>query len=33
MSVLIVYRHRRNIANLLAGKEPRIGGGRVNVGR
>lgn len=25
MSVLIVYRHRRNIANLLAGKEGRIG--------
>jgi glycerol-3-phosphate acyltransferase PlsY len=25
MSVLIIYRHRRNIANLLAGKETRIG--------
>ena len=26
MSALIVYRHRKNIANLLAGKEGRIGG-------
>jgi len=25
MSALIFYRHRRNIANLLAGKEPRVG--------
>lgn len=25
MSVLLVYRHRQNIANLLAGKEARIG--------
>ena len=25
MSALIFYRHRRNIASLLAGKEPRIG--------
>ncbi len=25
MSALIIYRHRRNIANLIAGKEPRIG--------
>ncbi len=24
-STMIVYRHRRNIANLLAGKEPRVG--------
>jgi acyl phosphate:glycerol-3-phosphate acyltransferase len=26
MSVLIFYRHRRNIGNLLAGKESRLGG-------
>jgi glycerol-3-phosphate acyltransferase PlsY len=26
MSVLLVFRHRKNIANLLAGKEGRIGG-------
>ena len=26
MSVLLVYRHRQNIANLIAGKESRIGG-------
>ena len=26
MSALIVYRHRKNIANLLAGREGRIGG-------
>jgi glycerol-3-phosphate acyltransferase PlsY len=26
MSVLLVYRHRQNIANLLAGKEGRLGG-------
>jgi glycerol-3-phosphate acyltransferase PlsY len=26
MSALIFYRHRGNIANLLAGKEPRVGG-------
>jgi glycerol-3-phosphate acyltransferase PlsY len=25
MSVLLIYRHRKNIANLLAGKESRIG--------
>lgn len=25
MSILLVYRHRKNIANLLAGKESRIG--------
>ena len=25
MSALVFYRHRRNIANLLAGKEPRVG--------
>jgi len=25
MSALIFYRHRRNIANLLGGKEPRVG--------
>jgi glycerol-3-phosphate acyltransferase PlsY len=28
MSVLIVWRHRRNITNLLAGNEPRIGGSK-----
>jgi acyl phosphate:glycerol-3-phosphate acyltransferase len=28
MSVLIIYRHRRNIANLIAGKESRIGAKR-----
>ncbi len=34
MSALIVYRHRRNIANLIAGKEPRIGSnGAVRAGR
>lgn len=26
MSALLIYRHRKNIANLLAGKESRIGG-------
>lgn len=26
MSALLIYRHRQNIANLLAGKESRIGG-------
>ncbi|VCU71254.1 putative glycerol-3-phosphate acyltransferase [Pigmentiphaga humi] len=26
MSLLLLYRHRKNIANLLAGKESRIGG-------
>jgi glycerol-3-phosphate acyltransferase PlsY len=26
MSALLVYRHRKNIANLMAGKESRIGG-------
>jgi glycerol-3-phosphate acyltransferase PlsY len=25
MAALVVYRHRKNIANLLAGKESRIG--------
>ncbi len=25
MSVLLIYRHRGNIANLMAGKESRIG--------
>jgi glycerol-3-phosphate acyltransferase PlsY len=25
ISVLMIYRHRKNIANLLAGKENRIG--------
>jgi glycerol-3-phosphate acyltransferase PlsY len=25
MSALLIYRHRQNIANLLAGKESRIG--------
>jgi glycerol-3-phosphate acyltransferase PlsY len=25
MSILLVWRHRRNIGNLLAGKESRIG--------
>ena len=36
MSALIVFRHRRNIANLLAGKEGRIGarkGARSGTGR
>ena len=34
MSVLILYRHRQNIANLLAGKESRIGGKKaVRAGR
>lgn len=28
MSALLVWRHRQNIANLLAGKESRIGAGR-----
>jgi acyl phosphate:glycerol-3-phosphate acyltransferase len=28
MSGLLIYRHRKNIANLLAGKESRIGGGK-----
>ena len=28
MSALIVYRHRRNIANLITGKEPRVGAKR-----
>ncbi|MDB5797655.1 MAG: glycerol-3-phosphate acyltransferase [Paucimonas sp.] len=28
MSALLIYRHRKNIANLMAGKESRIGGGK-----
>jgi acyl phosphate:glycerol-3-phosphate acyltransferase len=28
MALLIVYRHRDNIARLMAGEEPRFGGGR-----
>jgi len=28
MSCLLIYRHRQNIGNLLAGKESRIGAGK-----
>jgi glycerol-3-phosphate acyltransferase PlsY len=31
MSVLIIFRHRRNIANLIAGKESRIGPKKIPV--
>ena len=33
MSVLIFHRHRRNIAQLIAGKESRIGAGKVKTPR
>ena len=33
MSLLVIYRHRRNIANLLAGKESRLGGKPARAGR